>query len=168
MWLPSPGREANAAGPLPAFYCLWWPSGSWQLVHEGAIIGRGGKGRWAALSLSLWPCVCTLWLMGYVREISIWLEGRWWTQKCSSVFKFILCRGLPWWLSGKAPACQFRWCRFNPQVRGGVESPGEGNGNVGPPVFLPETSRGQGSLADYSPRDRKRISQDLVTKQQQQ
>ena len=101
MWLPSPGREANAAGPLPAFYCLWWPSGSWQLVHEGAIIGRGGKGRWAALSLSLWPCVCTLWLMGYVREISIWLEGRWWTQKCSSVFKFILCRGLPWWLSGR-------------------------------------------------------------------
>ena len=39
--------------------------------------------------------------------------------------------------------------------RGRVESPGEGNGNVGPPVFLPETSHGQGSLAGYSPWDQK-------------
>ena len=34
--------------------------------------------------------------------------------------------GLPWWLSGKASACEFRRCRFNPWVG---KIPGEGNGN---------------------------------------
>ena len=33
---------------------------------------------------------------------------------------------LPWWLSGKEPACQRRRCRFSPQVR---KIPREGNGN---------------------------------------
>ena len=33
---------------------------------------------------------------------------------------------LSWWLSGKEPTCQCRWCRFNPWVR---KIPGEGNGN---------------------------------------
>ena len=35
-------------------------------------------------------------------------------------------------------------------------------------VLLPGTSHGQRSLADYSPWGRKRVRQDLVTKQQQQ
>ena len=34
--------------------------------------------------------------------------------------------GLPWWLSGKEPACQCRRLGFNPELR---RSPGEGNGN---------------------------------------
>ena len=33
---------------------------------------------------------------------------------------------LPWWLSGKEPACQCRKYRFHPWVE---KIPGEGNGN---------------------------------------
>ena len=39
----------------------------------------------------------------------------------------IMCKcGLPWGLSGKEFACQFRRCKFDPWVKC---SPGEGNGN---------------------------------------
>ena len=34
--------------------------------------------------------------------------------------------GLPWWLSGKKSACQFRRCEFDP---GSERSPGGGNGS---------------------------------------
>ena len=42
-----------------------------------------------------------------------------------------------------------------------------GVGNIQPtPVFLPGESHGQGSLAGYSPWDRKRVGHDLAIKQQ--
>ena len=47
--------------------------------------------------------------------------------------------GLPWWLSGKEPACQCRRHRFNPWI-GKILS-----------VLLPGKSHGQRSLAGYSP-----------------
>ena len=57
-----------------------------------------------------------------------------------------VAEGLPWWLSSKEPACQYRRCRFNPWV-----------GKVSwrrkwqpAPVFLPGESHGQRSLAGYS------------------
>ena len=59
-------------------------------------------------------------------------------------------KGLPWWLSGKESACQCRRCRrcgFDPFVG---KIPGRRKWQP-TPVFLPGKSRGQRSLAGYSP-----------------
>ena len=39
---------------------------------------------------------------------------------------FPICKGLPWWLSRKQPACQCKSCSFDSWLG---RSPGEGNGN---------------------------------------
>ena len=52
----------------------------------------------------------------------------------------------PRWLSGKESACQCRRCKFNPWVR---KIPWRRKGQS-TPLFLPEKSHGQRSLAGYS------------------
>ena len=54
---------------------------------------------------------------------------------------------LPWWLSGKEPACQCRRHRFNPWVR---KMPWRRKWQP-TPVFLPGKCHGERSLAGYSP-----------------
>ena len=54
--------------------------------------------------------------------------------------------GLPWWLSGKEPACQCRRCGFSPWV-GKIPWRRKWQPT---PVFLPEKSHGQRSLVGYS------------------
>ena len=55
--------------------------------------------------------------------------------------------GLPWWFSGKEPACQCRRLRFNPWVG---QIPWRRAWQP-TPVFLPWKSHGQRSLAGCSP-----------------
>ena len=71
---------------------------------------------------------------------------------------------LPWWLSGKEPACQCRKHRFNPWVR---KVPCRWKWQP-TPLFLPVKTHGQRSLWSYNPWDHKRIGHNLLTKQQQQ
>ena len=73
----------------------------------------------------------------------------------------IVIIGLLRWLRGKESACQYRRCEFDPWV-----------GKIlwrrkwqPPPEFLLGYSRGQGSLADYSPQNHKRVTNELATKQ---
>ena len=68
---------------------------------------------------------------------------------------------LPWWLSGKESACQCRRCGFNPWVG---KMPWRRKW-LPTPVFLPEKSHGQRSLAGYSPWGCKRVRYDLATEQ---
>ena len=69
---------------------------------------------------------------------------------------------VPWWLSGKDLACQYRrlepnlWVRKIAWIRKWQPTP----------VFLPGKSHGQRSLTGYSPWSCKRVRHDLVTKQQ--
>ena len=58
---------------------------------------------------------------------------------------------LPWWLSGKEPACQCRTRRFDPWVR---KIPWRRKWQS-TPVFLPGKSHGQRSLVGYSSWGRK-------------
>ena len=69
--------------------------------------------------------------------------------------------GLLRWLGGKESACQCRRCEFDPWV-----------GKIlwrrkwqPTPEFLLGYSRGQRSLADYSPQNHKRVTNELATKQ---
>ena len=72
---------------------------------------------------------------------------------------------LPWWLSGKEPACQCRKCRFHPWVE---KIPGEGNGNPLQYSCLRNPTDG-GALVSYSLWCRKRVGHDSqLTIQQQQ
>ena len=59
--------------------------------------------------------------------------------------------GLPWWLSGKEPACQHRSLRFDPWV-GKIPWRRKWQPT---PVFLPGKSHGQRSLVGFSPWDRR-------------
>ena len=70
--------------------------------------------------------------------------------------------GLPWWLSGKEPSCQFGRCGFNPWV-GKIPWRRKWQPTL---AFLPWKSHGQRSLVGYSPWGRKRVGQDLATEQQ--
>ena len=74
----------------------------------------------------------------------------------------ICLHGLPWWLSGEESTYQCRKCRFDPLVK---KIPWKRKWQPAP-VFLPEKSNGQRSLAGYSPWDHKMVGQNLVTKQQ--
>ena len=78
----------------------------------------------------------------------------------SRVLKFNL--GLPWWLSGKEPACRRRgfdpWVMTIPWRRKWQPTP----------VFLPGKPRGQRSLVGYSPQGYTESDMTEVTKQQQQ
>ena len=56
-------------------------------------------------------------------------------------------RGLPWWLSGKEPACQCRRPGFHPWVR---KTPWRRKWQL-TPVFFPGKSHAHRSLVDYSP-----------------
>ena len=56
--------------------------------------------------------------------------------------------GLPRWLSGKESPCQ---AGDPDSIPGLGRSPGEGNGNLLDPAFLPWKSQGQRSLPVYSP-----------------
>ena len=56
--------------------------------------------------------------------------------------------GLPWWLSDKESACNARDTALIP---GSGRSPGEGNGNLLHPSFLPGKSHGQRSLVGCGP-----------------
>ena len=67
--------------------------------------------------------------------------------------------GLPWWLSGKEPACQCRRCRFEPWV-GKIPWRRKWHPT---PVFLP----GTGSLAGYIVHGvTERLRRELMTIQQ--
>ena len=73
--------------------------------------------------------------------------------------------GLPWWLSGKDSACQYRrgkrpW--FDPWV-GKIPWRKKWQPT---PVFLPGKSHGQRSLVGYGPWGHERVGHDFVTKQQ--
>ena len=75
-----------------------------------------------------------------------WDPAAWCGQKKKSVISLsVYLHGLPWWVSGKEPACQGRRCRFNPWV-----------GKIlwrkkwqPTPLFLPGKSHGRRSLAGY-------------------
>ena len=67
--------------------------------------------------------------------------------------------GLPKWRRGKEPACQRRRYGFHLQV-GKIPWRRKWQPT---PVFLPGEFHGQRSLADYSPRVRKRVGHDWVT-----
>ena len=75
---------------------------------------------------------------------------------------------LTWWLSAKESACNARdagrRCEFNPWVR---KIPWSRKWHP-TPIFSPGKSQGQQILVGYSPKGRKRVGHDLVTKQQQQ
>ena len=66
--------------------------------------------------------------------------------------------GLPWWLSGKEPACQSRTCGFDPWVRK-ILWRGKWQATS---VFLPGKSHGQRNLVGYSPWGGKRVGHDLT------
>ena len=66
---------------------------------------------------------------------------------------------LPWWLSGKEPACQCRRPRFNPWVG---KFPWRRKWQP-TPVFLPGKSCGQKSLVGYNPRGCKRVRHDWLS-----
>ena len=70
---------------------------------------------------------------------------------------------LSWWCSDKEYTCRSRRHRFDPWV--GKISWRKRWQSM--PVFLPGKFHWERSLAGYSPRDRKRVGHDLVTKQQQ-
>ena len=74
----------------------------------------------------------------------------------------ICLHGLPWWLSGEESTYQCRKRRFDPLVK---KIPWKRKWQP-TPVFLPEKPNGQRSLTGYSPWGRKRVRQNLVTKQQ--
>ena len=78
-------------------------------------------------------------------------------------YYFMVCMGLPWWLSGKESTCQCRRQRFNPWV-GKISWRRKWQPTL---VFLSGKSHEQRSLAGYSPWGCKRVRHDLVTKQQQ-
>ena len=75
-------------------------------------------------------------------------------------------QGLPWWLSGKESAYQYRrhglnsWIRKNPLRMEWYPR------ILGIPEFLPGKSHGQRSLKGYSSWGRKRVRHDLAIKQQ--
>ena len=72
-----------------------------------------------------------------------------------------LIRGLPWWLSGKEPACNCRRLRFDPWV-GKIPWRRESS-----PVFLLGKSHRQRRLVGYIVQGIARVRQDLVTEQKQ-
>ena len=67
--------------------------------------------------------------------------------------------GLPRWLSGKEPACQYRRCELDPWVG---KIPCRRKWQPAP-VFFPGKSHGQRSLAGYSPWGHTRVGQDWAT-----
>ena len=85
-------------------------------------------------------------------------------EKQTEAFKILKLKmqgvGLRWWLSVKESTCQCRSCWFDPWVR---KSPWRRQWQP-TPVFLPEKSHRQRSLAGYSPWGRKRVRHDLATK----
>ena len=70
--------------------------------------------------------------------------------------------GLPWWLSDKEYACQYRRYELDPWVR---KIPWRRKWQPSP-VFLPGKSHGQGGLTGYRLWGHKRVGHDLVIKQQ--
>ena len=76
---------------------------------------------------------------------------------------YILCVGLPQWLSGNESACQCRRQGFDPWVE---QIPWKRKWQP-TPICLPGKSHGQRSLVGYSLGCRKRVGHDLATKQQQ-
>ena len=68
---------------------------------------------------------------------------------------------LPWWVSGKEPACQCKKPGFDPWD---WEIPWRKKWQP-TLVFLPGKSHGQRSLVGYSPWGRKRVRNNLATKQ---
>ena len=66
--------------------------------------------------------------------------------------------GLPWWLSGKDSV-------YNPEAIGDANST-PGSEMATTPIFLPEKSHGQRSLARYHPSACRRVGHYLATKQQ--
>ena len=70
---------------------------------------------------------------------------------------------LPYWLSGKEPACRCRRHGFDPCI-GKIPWRRKWQPT---PAFLPGESHGQRSLVGYSPWGRKRVGHDLATEQRQ-
>ena len=73
-----------------------------------------------------------------------------------------ICIACPSWHSGKESACQCKRLRFDSWVEEVLWR----RKWQPTPVFLPEKSQEQRSLAGYSPRSCKRVGHDLATKQQ--
>ena len=78
-------------------------------------------------------------------------------------YLLITC-GLPWWLSGKIPACHCRKPESPGLMPGSVKPPGGGNGNPLQCSCLGNLMD-RGSLVGYSRWGHKRVGHDLVTKQ---
>ena len=81
----------------------------------------------------------TLWYFGF----KIWNQ----LQAFSYLASLALVKGLPWRLSSKELACQYRRFRFDPWVR---KIPWRRKWQP-TPALLPRKSHGQRSLVDYSP-----------------
>ena len=84
--------------------------------------------------------------------VFIWLK----VSKMSKVTEFNhyhVHLGLPWWLSGKEPACNAIDVRDAGSIPALGRSPGEGNGNL--PQYSARRILWTGSLAGYSPEGHK-------------
>ena len=66
---------------------------------------------------------------------------------------------LPWWLSGKESACQWKRCKLDLWM-GKIPWRRKWHST---PVFMPGKSHGQRSLVGYSPWGCKRVRRDLAT-----
>ena len=99
-----------------------------------------------------------------IYNFSLWYWNFWFCYISYTYYFFYpkVVFELPWWRSGKEPACQYRRCIFNPWVRKSLW------GRKWPPtlVFLPGESHRERSLAVYSPWGHKTIGLNLATKQQ--
>ena len=114
--------------------------------------------EWFAISFSkegvLTMSRCQEWLKGMRTQNTIPMLNSW-----GHLYNI----RLPQLLSGKESTCQCRRHRFKPWV-GKIPWRRKWQAT---PVFLPGKSRGQRSLASYSPWGHKRVRHDIVAKQQQ-
>ena len=122
--------------------------------------GRKGLGRWYEMIEKQIPLH---WIYYRVFAVVWQWDSALHPSYCSTISYLIYYYKVSRWLTGKEPACQCRRPGFHPWVR---KIPWRRKWQP-TPVFLPGKSHGQRSLVGYSPRSCKRVSQDLVTKQQQ-
>ena len=97
-------------------------------------------------------------------EVLVWMGRFYFFQYSTLIYFPYPYTGLPWWLSGikNLSMQEMKVCSL------GQDDPSPGRRIWQPtPVFFLGKSRGQRSLAGYSPRVHKRVGHDLVIKQQQ-
>ena len=125
----------------------------WQIWHKRQkmwmILSYEGKFTFPTLTSKIWEML--IWTWGC--QSSDWIIILIWLM---FYVIGVFLHGLPWWFSGKEPACQWRGCGFDPWVR---KVPWRRKWQP-IPVFLPGKSYGQRSLTGYSPWDWKRVRHD--------